>query len=126
MELTYTCTTTTTYTESEVYRRIPKGLTPNGFERTGEFRPPKKGEFFIDIIKGFALSASFDFPEEVPYIILRPKTKKQIIFTEVGYGYAEDGQYYWDERGALIEGGSYHDDESCVKTTIYEREDREV
>ncbi len=124
MELTYTITTKTTFFESEVYRRIPEGLTPNGFDRTGEFRPPKKGEYFIDTIKGFAVSAKEDFPEDMPYIILRPKTKKQIILTEVGYGYAEDGQYYWD-GSAFIRAGSYGYSNK-FETTIYEREDREV
>jgi hypothetical protein len=124
MELTYTRTVKTTFFESEVYRRIPEGSTPNGFERTGEFRPPNKGEYFLDTIKVFAITAIEDFPDDMPYIILRPKKKKQIVFTEVGYGYAKDEQYIWD-GSAFIRAGSYGYGNSS-KTTIYEREDREI
>ena len=77
----------------------PRGWTmPKGYEATGEFRPPKTGEFFI--ASGFSAGdfyrASSNYSENDPRIILREKPKrKQVTFTETDeFRQPKDGEWF--------------------------------
>lgn len=51
---------------------------PDGYEATGEFRVPKKGEHFIASINGFGdrfYLATYDYDDGINRIILRPVWK---------------------------------------------------
>jgi hypothetical protein len=92
MENTYTYTNSISV--HEVYG-LDNPPLPKGYERTGEFRPPKKGEDYLSPqYGGCSTTASGDFNKEIPRIILRKKKIKRIIYTQVRTGTPQPGEFY--------------------------------
>lgn len=123
----YTYQRAITVTVEDVYG-LDNPSIPKGWESTGEFRPPRKGDLYLNAhIEGRVKEALIDWDQSDPRIILRRKKRKQIVLTEVGVGLPKKGQY-WEDRGNRVlymaqedVCGSWFD-----AATIYEREDKEV
>lgn len=132
MENTYTYTNSISV--HEVYG-LDNPPLPKGYERTGEFRPPKKGEDYLSLQYGvYVTTASGDFNKEIPRIILRKKKIKRIIYTQVRTGTPQPGEFY---QSANMKGEQMYKlmadcvDEAFMKNNypnvpIFKREEEEV
>lgn len=77
-------------TVESVYGR-PEPTIPYGFEDTGDFRPPKKGDDYLSVGGNRMTCLASD---NDPRIILRRKKIKRIIYTQVRTGTPQPGEFY--------------------------------
>lgn len=130
MENTYTYTNSISV--HEVYG-LDNPPLPKSYEKTGEFRPPKKGEDYLSPQYGSCVTtASGDFNKEAPRIILRKKKIKRIIYTQVRTGTPQPGEFYQSrtEDGTqmfrCIPGDQTYLSEYHSNVPIFKREEEEV
>ena len=55
---------------------------PVGYAKTGEFRPPRAGEFFLNSAETSAMRAAHNHSTGNPRIILREMDEKELIIQE--------------------------------------------
>lgn len=56
--------------------------TPAGYAKTGEFRPPRAGEFFLNSAETSAMRAAHNHSTGNPRIILREMDEKELFIQE--------------------------------------------
>lgn len=106
---------------------------PDGYVETGEFRPPRQGEFYFGTLGSIetATAKSEEYLKKVngARIILTKLERRRIILTEVRVGYPKIGEYFEDGCGygprlALINYDEYNWTHCGGKPTrIYKRTD---
>lgn len=83
---------------TDVYgRAILTHKIPDGWEPTGEFRPPQQGESWLSVDRIAIIDGSFSSPR----IILR-KLPKRIVFTYVGTRLVSTGDWYQSQDGTMM------------------------
>lgn len=122
-----------TVTVKDVYGLDDPSI-PEGYESTGEFRPPKNEDWFLTNYSIRAVICSMDWVDEEPRIILRKKKIKRVIYTQVRTGTPQPGEFY---QSANMKGEQMYKlmadcvDEAFMKNNypnvpIFKREEEEI
>ncbi len=75
---------------------------PQGYEDTGEFRPPALRELYLNQASRKEHEAGTDFDCVYPRIILRKKRVRKVVFTQVGDGFVNPGCWYESFNGGIV------------------------
>lgn len=129
----YTYQKTVTVTVKDIYGMDNPSI-PDGWESTGELRPPKKDDWFLTTLTPHPLQADPGWTDSDPRIILRKKKIKRIIYTQVRTGTPQPGEFY---QSANMKGEQMYKlmadcvDEAFMKNNypnvpIFKREEEEV
>lgn len=115
-----------TITVKDIYGTDTPAI-PEGWELTGEFRPPKEGEYFLTSSGDGVYRSLRDYGSTLTRLILRRKKVRKVIFTETRRdSQPKAGEWYLDIGGRFAVWTSVDfRRESFPPTTIYRREEVE-